>query len=124
MPDSLNPTIEDEEFLYRGIIEFNWDYKNNRPSSATFKDSKGVSVDRDNFRQEKECVEYLKEKKDFFGICKVKTRAVKELEALVKYIPTSDNIFHSEIHDSEERIQLKGKKPKKIRDNSKVVYKK
>lgn len=122
--NSLNPFIENEEYLYRGIIELNWDYENNRPSSATFKDSFGVSVDRDCGRLEGNCISYLNNKKDFFAICKVITEKVRELDAYVKYVPKEDNIYHSEIHDSEEKIQLKGSKPKKIRDNAIIVFKK
>lgn len=118
----MDNTISDEEFLYRGVIELNWDFENNRPSSATYKDSKGVSVDRDHFRQEKECVDCLLSKKAFFAVCKVQTKEVHELNAITKYLPLDDNEFHSEIHDSEERIQMRGKKPKKIRDASEVVY--
>ncbi len=118
----MDNTISDEEFLYRGVIELNWDYENIRPSSAIYKDSKGVSVDRDNFRQEKECVDFILSKKAFFAVCKVLTKEVLELNAITKYLPVDDNEFHSEIHDSEERIQMRGKKPKRIRDVSKVVY--
>jgi hypothetical protein len=73
MPNDLSPIIEDEEFLYRGIIELNWDYENNRPSSAIYKDSKGVSVDRDAFRKGQDCIDFLMAKRDFFAICKVQT---------------------------------------------------
>ena len=59
----MNATISKDEFLYRGVIELNWDYHNNRPTSAVFKDTKGVSVDRDNFRQEIDCVDFLLSKK-------------------------------------------------------------
>lgn len=122
--ENLEKTINENEFLYRGIIEINWDFNNNRPSSATFKDSKGVSVDRDANRIEKDCVSFLNSKKNFFAICKVKCKEVIEKSAIVKYLPVEDNIYHSEIHDSEDRIQMRGSKPKKIRDNSIVVYKK
>lgn len=121
---SLNPFIENKEYLYRGIIELNWDYENNRPSSATFKDSLGVSVDRDGGRLEENCISNLNNKKDFFAICKVITEKVRELDAYVKYVPEDDNAYHSEIHDSEGRIQLRGSKPKKIRDNSIIVFRK
>ncbi len=122
MPDELASHIDDEEYLYRGIIELNWDYDNNRPSSATFKDSKGVSVDRDNYREEKDCIDFHLSKISFFGICKIQTQKVKELNAIARYLPEENNIYHSEIHDSEEKIQLKGSKPKKIRDASQVVF--
>lgn len=120
----LHPIVDDSEFLYRGIIEVNWDFENDRPSSATFKDSFGVSVDRDNWRKEADCIEFLLKKKGFFSICKIKTGKVRALNALVKYLPANDNIYHTEIHDSEERAQMKGSKPKKIRDLAEVVYKK
>ena len=124
MSDNLNSIIRDEEFLYRGIIEQNWDCKKNRPNSATFKDSKGVSVDRDGQRDEKDCVEFLKSNRDYFAVCKVKTQKVKELNAVPIHKPIKENPYHSEIHDSEERIQMKGSKPKKLRDASVVVFNK
>jgi len=56
----LNDEIEDSEFLYRGVVTQNRDFENDRPTSATFKDSKGVSVDRDGGREDKYCVNHLK----------------------------------------------------------------
>lgn len=120
----LKDEIEDDEFLYRGIVTQNWDFENDRPTSATFKDSKGVSVDRDGGRKEKNCIAKLISVKDFHAICKVKTKDVRGLDAVVFYRPTPGNDFHSEIHDSKERIQMRGKKPSKIREKSLVVYKK
>lgn len=121
--DELNSKIENHEFLYRGIIESNWDYENNRPSSATFKDSKGVSVDRFGDRNEVDCIDFLNDKKKFFAICKVQVGKVRDENAIVKYLPELNNIYHSEIHDSEDRVQMKGSKPKKIRDAAIVVHK-
>lgn len=43
--DIIPEEIDDNEFLYRGVTTLNWDEENNRPSSATFKDSLGASVD-------------------------------------------------------------------------------
>jgi len=113
MPDSLSINIEDQKFLFRGVIEINWDYENNRPSSAAFKDSFGVSVDRDGGRIETDCINFLKGRKDFFVICKIQTGKVRKLNAVVKYLPTNENLYHSEIHDSDERAQMRGSKPKK-----------
>lgn len=123
MSNLINPIINNDEYLYRGIIELNWDYENNRPSSATFKDSNGVSVDRDNSRPELECIEFIKNKKNFFAICKIETYDVRELNAVVKYSPIENNIHHSEIHDSLEKVQMQGSKPKKLRDATILVYK-
>lgn len=104
MHNGLNSYIDDDEFLYRGVIDAFWDYENSRPSSAAFKDSKGVSVDRDGYRELEDCINFLKSKKDFIAICKVKTDKVRVLQAVVKHMPVDDNIYHSEIHDSEVRI--------------------
>ncbi|MEA3445309.1 MAG: hypothetical protein U9R19_11370 [Bacteroidota bacterium] len=117
------PDIDNKEYLYRGIIEKFWDYENNKPSSAIYKDSKGVSVDRDYNRNESDCIKKLIESKDFFAVCKIKKEKVVDNNAVVKYLPIDNNIYHSEIHDSEVKIQLKGSKPKKLRDNSFVVHK-
>lgn len=119
----LREEVLDNEYLYRGVIELNWDWNNNRPSSATFKDSKGVSVDRGAFRKEEECINYLLSKKDFIAVCKVLTQDVRNLDAIVLYKEIPSNKYHSEIHDSVDRIQMRGKKPNKIRDKSKIVYK-
>ncbi|OQY03451.1 MAG: hypothetical protein B6I20_05055 [Bacteroidetes bacterium 4572_117] len=120
----LDELISDDEFLFRGIIHINWDFNHDRPSSATFKDSFGVSVDRDGGRNDKDCYNSLLSQKDFFAICKVKKKDILDLNGIVKYLPEENNIYHSEIHDSEERIQLRGKKPKRIRDKAIVVYRK
>ncbi len=109
--------------MFRGVIKIDWDYKNNRPSSAAFKDSSGVSVDRGDGRVETDCISFLKSRKDFFAIYKIQTDAVRKLDAFVKYVPTNDNIFHSEIHDSNERVQMRGSNPKKIRDHTVVASK-
>lgn len=121
--ESLDKKINEDEYLYRGIIDINWDFNNNRPSSAAFKDSKGVSVDRDARRKEKDCVDFLNSKKDFFAICKVQAKDIKQRNAIINYLPNENNIYHSEIHNSVDIIQMKGSKPKKIRDDSIVVYK-
>jgi hypothetical protein len=123
MNKKVLPDIDNNEYLYRGIIEQFWDYENNRPSSAVFKDSKGVSVDREYDRNEKDCIGKLLENKSFYAICKIKKERVLYHKAIVKYLPVEDNIYHSEIHDTVEKIKLKGSKPKKLRDDSIVVYK-
>lgn len=117
------PDISNDEFLYRGIIESFWDYENDRPSSAIYKDSKGVSVDREYHREEKVCIDNLLDVKPFFSICKIKKEKVLICNAITKYLPTEDNIYHSEIHDSEESIKIRGGKAKKLRDASHIVYK-
>ncbi|MEX2567938.1 MAG: hypothetical protein WD431_18470 [Cyclobacteriaceae bacterium] len=118
----LNEEVDDNEFLFRGVVDKNWDFENDRPTSATFKDSKGVSVDRDGGRTEKECINKINLVADFHAVCKVRTKDVRKLSAIVLYKPIDENKFHSEIHDSLERIQMRGKKPSRIREKSIVVF--
>lgn len=121
----LNNTIADTEFLYRGIIEEWYDKENNRISSAAFKDSKGVSVDRDGNRNEKECVKTILSierkppRKPFYKVCKLLTKQVRESEAFVKYCPSNSNVFHSEIHNSENEVVLSQRKARIL---SKIAY--
>lgn len=112
-----------EEFLYRGVVESQWDGEHNRPSSATFKDSKGASVDRDALvRDATTCVNALLGSKPFKAICRVKEESVQVVGAITKYLPVPGNKYHCEIHDSEEKITLSGSKAKNLRDLSEVVY--
>ena len=115
--------IADDEYLYRGVVAPLWDVTHNRPSSAVFKDSKGASVDRDAlFRDSKTCVGALLNNKPFVAVCRVKESSVKEIEAVTKYKPIPENIYHCEIHDVEGKVSLSGKKPNRLRDLSEVVF--
>ena len=114
--------IGDGEYLYRGVVEVNWDDERQRPSSATFKDSLGVSVDRDASREKEECINRLINFKSFKAICRVTALAVRSADAVAKYMPTEDNIYHSEIHNTEDKIPLSGGKANRIREQSEVVY--
>ncbi|MCA0234021.1 MAG: hypothetical protein LCH91_26430 [Bacteroidetes bacterium] len=119
----LNEHIEDNEFLYRRIIlnpNF-WDFEKNRPSSAIFKDSNGASVDRQDNRSDSDVIETYKNY-EIRGITKVLTSVCRELETYPIYKPLDDNIYHCEIHDSKEKIQLSSSKAKKLRDNSIVIF--
>lgn len=118
----LDDFIDDNEWLFRGVVEANWDYSQNRPSSATFKDSNGVSVDRDAGRSNSECIIVLSQRKPFKAISRVLTSSVRQLNAIALYKPISENLYHSEIHDSADRIQIKGSKAVNIRDKSEVVF--
>jgi|GEM_PF-540087 len=118
----LSPEIKNHEYLYRGVVLNNWDLINNRISSAAFKDTGGASVDRDGGREESECIKNLLQVKDFKAICKIKAEIVRSYGAIILYKPIKSNIFHSEIHDSTERIQMRGSKPDKLRRSSLLVY--
>ncbi|MBR5970998.1 MAG: hypothetical protein IK016_11760 [Lachnospiraceae bacterium] len=74
-------------------------------SSAAFADPKGLSVNRGGDRTDAESVEIMRQT---FQGCIVSLRAgdCKEADAIVKYLPTKANAYHSEIHQSEQVILL------------------
>lgn len=123
MTSLLSDNFNDAEFLYRGVVKANWDYEKSRPSSATFKDSNGISVDRDGGRDEHECVSSLLTKRTWKAIARVRVQDVLDVNAVVVYKPEiPDNIYHSEIHDSTSKLTLPTSKSKKLRDKCDSVF--
>lgn len=89
-----------------------------------FKDSHGVSVDRDYGRQESEVINTMEERigiEDLRGIVYVEAYTCSEVGAIVKYVPLEDNPYHSEIHDSDFKPELTNAKARKLAKASKVV---
>lgn len=122
-PEHLTTHIDDREYLYRGIVENFWNYERGTISSAAFKDKNGTSVDRDAGRDRNDCIRFLQSKKSFFAIFRVKTFDVRAIQAIVEYLPTNENIFHSEIHDSPGRPQIRSSKANKISRKAEMVFK-
>ena len=109
---NFSDEFQNGETLLRGILnkpDF-WKDKENRPSSAAFKDSRGgTSVNRTGKTREyyNESLEQLKtsEKGKYFrAIAEVEVVLCESLELHLKYCPIKDkidmedNIYHSEIH--------------------------
>lgn len=122
MSSLLDEKFNPEESLYRGVVKINWDYERGRPSSATFKDSNGISVDRGGGRNESDCIDFLLSKRKWKAISKVSVRDVLSVNAVVLYKPIPENMFHSEIHDSTTKLTLPQSKSKKLRDLAIDVY--
>ena len=120
MPDN---DFDDEEFLFRWVIDINWDYEADRPSSATFKDSKGVSVDRQYGRDSEECVTFLQGGRDFKAVCAVSSFDIKQCLAYPKYLPIDSNPYHSEIHDDKDRVDIRKSKARNLSRKCETVFK-
>lgn len=119
----LSPTIADEEYLYRGVSRHQWDFQNNRISSAAYKDSMGVSVDRSGDRDDDACIDRLMLLKPFYAVGRLLAGLVRKENLLVKYQPTEDNEYHSEIHRSEEIIELTTGQARSLSRKAAVVFK-
>ena len=80
-------------------------WENGRLSSAALKDKRGLSVTRTYDRSVKNTVEWMT--LHFKGaMVAITVRACTVVQAYVKYCPSKTNEYHSEIHGSQEKIEL------------------
>lgn len=93
-------------------------WKNGRPSSAAFKDKNGLSVNRtnDNELASLKCIDHLNGQ--IFSVTVFDCNANQILQ---KYLPTSDNIYHCELHQSEEKKELSPAQARYLARNCKLV---
>ncbi|MEM3091523.1 MAG: hypothetical protein QXD05_00095 [Candidatus Pacearchaeota archaeon] len=103
---SFNPDSEilDNEYLYRAIHPNFWKEDENRPSTALFKDKKGVSVDRDGEREEKDIIQFLLRNRTNYGAGKLNAGETKEVGIYLKPDKLPDNEYHALILDPEKII--------------------
>ena len=116
--------IEQHEKLLRSIFpqDLLWDTVRNKPSSAAFKDANGCSVDRTGDRTLPDSINYLKKRfKKNPAVAVLPKTTCDEIRVAVKYTPSKNNIYHTEIHDSEEVIQISAYKLKLLSDRC-IVY--
>ena len=105
MDDVFTP----EEKLYRAVyppevIEMFW-RKDGSVSSAAFADSEGLSVDRGDFRSDSVVTQSMHER--FIGrILSLYVKNSTDIGAIVRYLPSKSNIYHSEIHGSDSTPTL------------------
>ncbi len=111
IPDS---EIQDNEILYRAIHPNFWNSEENRPTSALFKDDKGVSVDRDGNRTEELALESLLSSRDNYGAGKLNASEARSIDTFLKPDKIPGNEFHALIMDSESKISLTNGKAKKL----------
>lgn len=122
----MNDIITREEKLFRNVIrnpDF-WKNEEGRPSSALFKDSKGVSVDRDGGREKETIISSFKERfgDNIKAIVFVDASYCYDIDCHLVYNPLDDNIYHGEIHDSPQKITLSSSKARKLSKNCTIVY--
>lgn len=108
--------VEDDEILHRAVkpnLTF-WSTKDNRPTSALFKDSKGVSVDRTGSRSESEIRSSMLAKfPGLRGEIQVLTLDSRKLFCKVEPDSRIDNPFHALIKGG-ENIQLSNKQAREL----------
>lgn len=106
---SLNDSFSDIEGLYRAIYppqiaDIYWK-ANGQLSSAAFKDRRGLSVERGAERSDEQVKQHMS--LYFTGlIYRVFVKDCNDINAVVKYLPSRNNVYHSEIHGSENQVVL------------------
>lgn len=104
----MNDVFGKEEYLLRAVFPESKrpDYwSNGHLSSAAFKDSKGLSVDRTGTRSLHDSVECIRKHLNGF-IVSLTVTACYSVHAELIYLPSASNPFHSEIHGSKTQIEL------------------
>ncbi len=105
----MDNIFEDAERLYRAVYPpshpgMYWK-KDGSLSSAAFADPKGLSVERGFYRVAEEIIKKMRMR--FSGcIISLSVGDCREVEAVVKYMPSKDNEYHSEIHSSNTVVLL------------------
>lgn len=125
MDESFSNECERLLRALKNIPEY-WKADTGRPSSAAFKDSNGVSVDREGERVIEDAVDTLvaqRGRESVKGVVSVTVNDCKDVEALLKYAPLTDNQYHSEIHKDQQKTQLTRGQLKKLADRMQLLYK-
>lgn len=120
----MDNTFQINEKLYRAvyppeIMEMYWK-KDGNISSAAFADPKGLSVDRGNFREDTAVVSEMR-KKLAGHIVFLYVRHCFDIGAIVKYLPSKNNPYHSEIHGNEENPLLSKSQRRFLADRAVLI---
>ncbi|MCM1224928.1 MAG: hypothetical protein NC548_61810 [Lachnospiraceae bacterium] len=121
----MDNSFKDTERLYRAVYPPShpgmfWK-ENGQLSSSAFADPHGLSVERGDYREPNEIIQKMKE--SFIGcIVSLSVGDCRATDAVVKYAPTKNNDYHSEIHGSETTILLNKKQRFQLAKAAKVEY--
>ena len=121
----MNDLFKGDEREYRAVYPPShpglfWK-QNGQLSSAAFADPHGLSVERGNYRNPYLVVDKMK--KSLKGcIVSVSVEDCLRTKAVVKYRPTSNNIYHSEIHESETTVLLNKYQRLQLAKVAKIEY--
>lgn len=94
VPDS---PIEDDEYLFRAFHLLEWNFTEDRPSSAIFQSSNSVSVDRDGGRTDDGVVESFHSRTgyEYCGLVKHITKTYRSYDTEPIPDPSPDNEYHA-----------------------------
>ena len=105
----MDDNFDRNEKLYRAVyppevVDMFWK-RDGSVSSAAFADARGLSVDRGDYRNDDDVVRDMNSR--FRGsIIRVYAKNCMDTGAVLRYLPTRKNIYHTEIHGSEQNPLL------------------
>ena len=119
----MNNSFLSHEKLYRAVYPDAMFWKaNGKISSAAFLSRKGgCSVDRGDFRNDKDVVLDMRQRNFKGSIVAVTVQNCNDVEAVPVYAPSKNNIYHSEIHGSNENITLTAGQRKHLANSAVIV---
>ena len=111
----MDASFSRDEQLYRAVLpkDMFWE-ADGTVSSAAFSDRNGLSVDRGDYRADKEVIKKMMDNGLKGAIIKVTVGNCEDVSACVQYMPIPDNIYHSEIHGTKEKKYLTRGQRKKL----------
>jgi hypothetical protein len=120
----LSPYLSDDEILYRAVKPFPnwWKPEENKPSSAVFKDSRGVSVDRGAGRPSSEAVEELRNRFPVRAVVSISVALCRGFGTHPVAKPLPNQLEHAEIHKSESEIELTNGQARKLSKAAKIEF--
>ena len=105
----MDNTFKENEKIYRAVyppeVADMFRRKDGSVSSAAFADPKGLSVDRGDFRTDNEVKADMQ--KLFSGmIIRLYAKNCTDIGAVLRYMPSKSNPYHSELHGSKSNKLL------------------
>ena len=117
----MDNRFDGAEALYRAVIPSSSYIKEDGSiSSGAFKEKRGLSVDRGDYRSDEEVVDSMKHRLSG-RIAKFSVQDCFDVEAIPKYLPEENDEYHSEIHKSDTEIRLSNKQAKHLSRVAKFV---
>lgn len=116
--------FDDDENLFRGIItnpNF-WKSETNLPSSAAFKDTYGVSVDRQSGRSIEESTSFLTDRFDLKAVVHFTHLESIGYGAVAHEDAKEDNPYHCLLKREDGTLVLTDSVARKLSKNCKVCY--
>lgn len=119
---NLSETIEDSEQLYRGIKndEIHWNEKQQRLTSAVFKSSHGLSVDRCGRRGDEALLSVFASRMLGYGLAALLTLECRNSNTNPIAKPIDNNQFHAEIH-GQGKIELTKGQSRALSKSARIV---